>query len=200
MRAVVFCLVLAVCIQSAFCSEAQLVVSKRVLTDEIILGEDIPVNIRIFNVGQGTAYDVTLRDEAWDPKLFSYEVGLPAASWERIAPGANISHTFVVKAKDVGVARDQSAIISYRAQVGGALAYVRSSSYNYLGVQRHSERESRSSSHFTEWVIFSAGALALLFIPYWRWSNLKRNYPNGVPKGSALDHEINKRRGGKKHE
>ncbi len=43
------------------------------------------------------AYDVELKEPGFKEELFTEVIGSQKASWKSIAPGANVSHTLVLK-------------------------------------------------------------------------------------------------------
>ncbi|CAI5989765.1 unnamed protein product [Closterium sp. NIES-65] len=75
--------------------------------------EDISVNIKIYNAGGSIAYDVSLDDENWPSDLFEV-VGNTTQSWDSLAMGTTVSHTYVVKPKEKGTFITPPATVKFR--------------------------------------------------------------------------------------
>ncbi|CAI5503278.1 unnamed protein product [Closterium sp. Naga37s-1] len=75
--------------------------------------EDISVNIKIYNAGGSIAYDVSLDDENWPSDLFEV-VGNTTQSWDSLAMGTTVSHTYVVKPKEKGTFVTPPATVKFR--------------------------------------------------------------------------------------
>ncbi|CAI5470118.1 unnamed protein product [Closterium sp. Yama58-4] len=75
--------------------------------------EDISVNIKIYNAGGSIAYDVSLDDENWPSDLFEV-VGNTTHSWDSLAMGTAVSHTYVVKPKEKGTFVTPPATVKFR--------------------------------------------------------------------------------------
>ncbi|GJP42932.1 hypothetical protein CLOM_g2455 [Closterium sp. NIES-68] len=75
--------------------------------------EDITVNIKIYNAGGSIAYDVSLDDENWPSDLFEV-VGNATHSWDSLAMGTSVSHSYVVKPKEKGTFVTPPATVKFR--------------------------------------------------------------------------------------
>eukprot|EP01087_Luapelamoeba_hula_P014586 TRINITY_DN42_c0_g1_i1.p1 TRINITY_DN42_c0_g1~~TRINITY_DN42_c0_g1_i1.p1 ORF type:complete len:214 (+),score=20.16 TRINITY_DN42_c0_g1_i1:17-658(+) len=182
MRAIVY--VAFVLIFAALVSAQSLIVRKDLQNVEVTTGRDLVVTIELFNTGKVPVYDVNLNDERWDDK-FENKVGLTSASWERINPDTNVSHTYVLKPKAVEantVVYTYPALVSFReGSAKGDRTIVYSTSVGPIHVWSRTVGDSkRSQPHFQEWALFSLFAATALVLPLAAWNYLRTHYTNGI--------------------
>jgi len=157
-----------------------LLVRKSLVNGEFIANKNTFVQIDIFNVGASTAYDVNLDDE-WDEKF--RVAGLSDAHWDRIAPGANVSHIYVVTAPRDGYYKTQTAKVTYRSSPNGApYTGISTSIGETVEVVARAQSSKNAASHLQEWGIFAALVLASSALPYAMWSYVQKNFENGIRK------------------
>eukprot|EP00285_Hemiselmis_virescens_P013625 CAMPEP_0173392506 /NCGR_PEP_ID=MMETSP1356-20130122/19888_1 /TAXON_ID=77927 ORGANISM="Hemiselmis virescens, Strain PCC157" /NCGR_SAMPLE_ID=MMETSP1356 /ASSEMBLY_ACC=CAM_ASM_000847 /LENGTH=184 /DNA_ID=CAMNT_0014350317 /DNA_START=18 /DNA_END=572 /DNA_ORIENTATION=+ len=144
---------------------AQLLVQKAMLTNKHFAGSDVPVRYRIFNVGNGAAYNVQLEDE-WSPEEFETVSGLSAGNWAKIPAGGNISHIVVVKAHTYGYKTTSSARVTYKQAPGSDETHVvHSNDLGLLPVLSLKDDDKMSNPHLAEWGLFLLAAVALVVLP-----------------------------------
>ncbi len=73
---------------------------KKVDKEEIAPGDTISVIIRITNVGNATAYNITLIDQKV-PEWVGEVIGDTTAHWEELKPNRTIIYEYKIKIKDV---------------------------------------------------------------------------------------------------
>eukprot|EP01116_Phalansterium_solitarium_P020008 TRINITY_DN5777_c0_g1_i2.p1 TRINITY_DN5777_c0_g1~~TRINITY_DN5777_c0_g1_i2.p1 ORF type:complete len:135 (-),score=24.85 TRINITY_DN5777_c0_g1_i2:75-479(-) len=97
---------------------ASLLVYKSLLSEEPVEGQELSVVVRIFNVGDSAAYDVSLNDDTWSAN-FEKGVGLELAKWDKLTVGANVSHVYSVRPIEAGVFETAPATVLYRNTPNG---------------------------------------------------------------------------------
>lgn len=93
--------------------EAQLLVRKVVAEDVLVEFSNITVTYGIFNTGGSAAFSVDLTDASWGD-MYEVVEGETSQSWNRIAAGASVNHTIIVKPKYAGPLINQPAKVTYR--------------------------------------------------------------------------------------
>jgi len=164
--------VLCLCLTSA-----QVIVKKSVLNTEVTPVRDLVVSIAIFNVGKGAVFDVQLSDDTWDAK-FDHKVGLTSAKWERIAAGANVTHSFVLTPKpghlETNTMIDTSpATVHYSDSPKASPQVCYSTNPGHLRVLSRNAAERRSAPHLKEWGVFAIFSLASILVPFTYWGYAK---------------------------
>eukprot|EP01089_Gocevia_fonbrunei_P006740 TRINITY_DN1765_c0_g1_i1.p1 TRINITY_DN1765_c0_g1~~TRINITY_DN1765_c0_g1_i1.p1 ORF type:complete len:192 (+),score=40.33 TRINITY_DN1765_c0_g1_i1:193-768(+) len=176
---VILGLVLLICL-----CEGQIVVRKSVLNSELIYSQDVSVNVQIYNTGKGAIYSITLDDDEYPESDWDIVAGLTSAKWERLAAGANISHTYVVRPKlDKNSERPpffQSAIVSYRETPRGTELVSRSTPVYNARIMGKSDSERRTAPHLKEWGIFVILSLIVVGAPFGIWGFYVTAYDQGV--------------------
>ena len=104
----------------AACSNAQdesarLLVSKNVLNQYLVEGQDLTVMYSVFNVGGSAAVDVQMVDHSFPAEVFEKVQGSLEVSWSRIAAGTNVSHSVIMRPLHAGIFNFTSAEVSYKA-------------------------------------------------------------------------------------
>ncbi|KAL2529247.1 translocon-associated protein beta (TRelated to AP2B) family protein [Forsythia ovata] len=83
--------------------------------------ERVSVSIDVYNQGFATAYDVTLNDGGWTQDIFDIVSGNTSTSWERLDPGALLSHSFELEAKTKTMFYGSPAVITFRVPTKASL-------------------------------------------------------------------------------
>lgn len=96
----------------------------------LVEGLDINVRYSLYNVGSSAALKVQVRDAGFGPGDFSVVAGQSEFELERLAPGANVSHTLVVRPLKYGYYNFTAAEVSYlpsesASEVGGSMSLLR---------------------------------------------------------------------------
>ena len=94
--------------------EARLLSLKRVLNRYLVENRDISIEYELFNVGDAPATNVKLIDRTFPPSDFDVVSGSLDAKFDKILPGANVSHSLVVKPNEYGLFNFTSAQVTYR--------------------------------------------------------------------------------------
>jgi len=160
-------------------SEPYLIVVKEILTEEPAASRDLIINVKIFNVGTSSAYDLRLEG---NKEGFESVTGLTQAKWDRLAAGANISHTYVVKPSKAGPADSSSVEVYYRDAPKGAeeIVYSTNIPQYYFSTSREAAR--RSELRLKEWGIFILLAAFSLAPAFFNWFSIQRSYEGGIKK------------------
>ena len=188
MKQILILLVLVVLFQ--FSCGTRLLVHKTFLNNEYIVGRDTVVNIEIFNVGNEAAYDVTFHDRNYDNEYFESVIGFPSASWQKLAPGSSISHSFVVRPVKDGVIAGGAVDVTYKSDVLGTPELVRHVDAYHYRIVKFSDILLKESPHLLEWGIFAVLAAIPISLPFFSWAIYQLSYSNGIRKGSKLDEAI----------
>lgn len=126
------------------------------------------------------AYDIELSDNSWLRENFTAVAGSLQARWEKLAPGANLTHNFVIAAPRPAIYVPSPAIVTYQSTIRGgarpATAYSSIPHYGYLRVYRPNEVPHRSLPHYTEWIVFVALVAAGLALPAMLYTSSRATY------------------------
>eukprot|EP01121_Diplochlamys_sp_Union-15-3_P010286 TRINITY_DN287_c0_g3_i1.p1 TRINITY_DN287_c0_g3~~TRINITY_DN287_c0_g3_i1.p1 ORF type:complete len:204 (-),score=45.97 TRINITY_DN287_c0_g3_i1:67-627(-) len=158
-----------------------LIVGKTLLTRSLLAQTNLTVVLSVFNVGTSTAYNIEVDDTKWSDK-WELQVGLQKIIWDKLAPGENFTHSYVIVPLEPGIYDIGSATVTYRDSSDAEPRVVHSTSYNKLKVWHVTESDRRSKAHLKEWftfLLFSAGAL---LVPGGIWFYLTTNFEHGLPK------------------
>jgi len=180
---------LLACIHGAS-DRAHLLASKKVQNSYLVEGQDILVEYSLYNVGTAPALNVQLTDASFGPESFSIVAGRVQVKFERIAPGANVSHSIVVHAKQFGYFNFTAAEVSYLPSEESQDVQMGFTSAPGEGAIIPLKEYSRShSSHLIDWAVYSAFLVPVLLVPFLMWSNINNKYHlNTISKSlSKLD-------------
>jgi len=162
-------------------ANADILAYKYHVTGYAVVDEDLVVTIKIFNVGESTAFDVTVTDE-WPEDYFGKASGIHSALFEKILPGGNVSHSFIVKPKMSGYFESNPAKVEYRYSPRGSVETTYSNQIGTFDVDATNELARRTNPHWKEWGIFAVlGFCAILPAYYW-WSSIVSEYENGIKR------------------
>ena len=77
---------------------ARILAVKNIVNMYLVENKELTVEYSLFNVGDSAAMDVSLTDGSFPTEDFELLFGqLEGVKWERIAPGANVTHAAVLK-------------------------------------------------------------------------------------------------------
>jgi len=170
-----FFLLALIGIATVHCNEQLLpniIVHKTLITTNPVATQDLVVNVKIFNVGEGTAYDINLVDDSFRKDSFSHVQGLASARWEKLAPGANISHTFVVRPLNPGTFTSKPASLSYRQSPKGIEQTAKSTTVGDIPIESVSQNAKRTAPHLKEWSIFGVLCTIVTVPAFFYWYQL----------------------------
>jgi translocon-associated protein subunit beta len=130
----------------------------------------------LFNVGQSAALEVTLTDDTLTEE-FSDLHGLTSIFWERIAPGANVSHSVIASPKHAGFINTSHAIVSYRPSedLPNKLTLF-TTSPGRLTVQATAVYKRTYETHWSSWLAFALLSLPVTFLPIAIWRRSAHKY------------------------
>jgi len=166
---------------TALSDRANLIVQKSLFGETAVVDEELPVIVRVFNVGESTAYDITFEDPTWTD-AFELAAGLRSAHWDKLAAGANVSHVFVVRPKRVGIFQTLAAKLLYRNSPNGPTQTGFSSTLGKVSVESHSEHAKRNAAHYKEWSVFALLAGLSIAPAAWVWYSLASTAPKASKK------------------
>ncbi len=154
------------------------------------------IKYSLYNVGDAAAVDITMTDNGFGVDDFDVAGGQSTIRLDRLAPGANNSHTLVVRPKKFGYFNFTSAEIRYRAsEEDGAdikLGFSSTPGQGMIIPLRDYERQfsahtvSRFGSNIfdkysfsnlqLDWIAFAVMTLPSLGIPFILWFSSKSKY------------------------
>mmetsp|Transcript_9677 Transcript_9677/g.13335 ORF Transcript_9677/g.13335 Transcript_9677/m.13335 type:complete len:189 (+) Transcript_9677:64-630(+) len=153
-------------------SKAILLSHKSFLSSSLAANRDLAVNIKIFNVGDSTAYDVSVEDsENWPNTTFQHVGGLLDAKWDQVAPGSNVSQTFFIRSASGGVFENGPARLSYRDGPKAPLEVGYTTSLGRFYIDPNNAGERKSSAHLKEWMIYILLSLIPIAPSYLLWQS-----------------------------
>jgi len=162
-------------------ANADILAYKYHVTNYAVVDEDLVVSIKIFNVGETTAFDVSVTDE-WPEDSFGRVSGIHSALFERIPPGGNVSHSFIVKPKMSGYFESNPAKVEYRNSPRGLVEVSYSNNIGTFDVDATNELARRTNPHWKEWGIFALLGFVAILPAYYRWSSIVSEYDNGIKR------------------
>jgi len=148
----------------------------------LIAEKNVTVHLSVYNMGTRTAYDIELDDTKW-PEVWEKQVGLQKIQWDKLAPGANFTHSYITLPREAGVYDVTAATVSYRdAPKGGNFFQGRSTSFPRLKVWHITETDRRTKPHLKEWMTFLAFSAGSVFLPGVLFLYIYLNFENGIAK------------------
>ncbi|ESO94578.1 hypothetical protein LOTGIDRAFT_118304 [Lottia gigantea] len=157
--------------------EARLLISKNVLNNFLVEGKDLTVEYKIFNVGGGPALDVHLKDSSFPAADFDVVRGNLDVTWERIGPGANVTHAVILQPTKYGYFNFTSAEVSYHSKEDKKeQRFGYTSAPGEGGIVNRKEFDRRFSPHVLDWLVFAVMTLPSLGIPCLLWYSSSRRF------------------------
>merc|ERR1711963_184940 len=184
------CLFLALAFLASFAlaqaAGLRILVSRSILNHELLVNKDAVVNVEIYNVGEEAAYDIEYK-ELGSFDEFETVIGAHSASWPKLAPGAKISHNFVVRPAEEGQIVVGNAHVEYRSASNEA--HSDRMEYN---VEAFSEYQRATAPHLKEWIIFGILSVLPSALALSSWILYQASYSGGLKKGSDISKAVEK--------
>lgn len=177
MRATLGYLLLALC-ALAMAEEPRLLVTKTVMNEVMVEGQEMTVSYAIHNVGEAAAANVLVNDDEGFPgEQFEHLVGLKSITLDHLAAGESAHHNVIYKPLFGGAYNFTGAQVTYTNADDEDSSYVGVSSkprQNY--VLSFAEYNKDYAQHLTEWAIFGVASLVLVFVPYFMYKQSASQY------------------------
>ncbi|XP_077989100.1 translocon-associated protein subunit beta-like [Glandiceps talaboti] len=161
---------------------ARLLASKNILNQWLVEGKDLTVAYNIYNVGSSAALNVELKDDTFPTADFQTVSGKFVVSWDRIAPGSNMSHTLIVRPLTAGFFNFTSATITYTPQEGLQPQVGYTSAPGEGGIMALRDFDRKFSPHYMDWGAFAIMTLPSIGIPFMLWYRSKSRYEHVLDK------------------
>jgi len=156
---------------------ANLLVSKVVLNKYLVQGKDLTIEYNIYNVGDGAAYQVMLRDATFPPSDFQPISGMAEVKWDKIPAGENVTHAMVVMPMRPGYFNFTSADVTYKTSENAQESQVGySSAPGEGGIVSLVDYERVFSPHVADWAVFALMTVPTLAFPYFLWFQSHSKY------------------------
>lgn len=163
-------------------TEARLLASKNILNQYLVEGKDLTIEYKIFNVGSKVATEVKLNDASFPEDSFKGVSGSLKVSWDRIAPGTNVSHAVILRPLKSGYFNFTAAEISYQGDEETERTIGYTSFPGEGGIVPEREFNRRFSPHTLDWLVFAFMTLPSLGIPFLLWYSSSSKYDVPKPK------------------
>lgn len=168
-------------------TNAKLLVDKEILNKYIVEGRDIVVNYHLINIGGSVARDIKIIDDTFPSDRFEIVNGFTSFTIPQVAPGANVTHTVVVKPKSNswGPHRFAPARVEYKLNDAGQLQLATTSELGegYVVAARTFDR--KFSSQFLDWFIFVILCVPSVLGPYYLWYQSDSKFSNLAAKQAS---------------
>ncbi|XP_003738857.1 translocon-associated protein subunit beta [Galendromus occidentalis] len=165
--------------------EARLLSLKKVLNRYLVENRDVSVDYELFNVGDAPALNVKLTDRTFPPSDFDVVSGSLDAKFEKILPGANVSHSLVVRPNKYGLFNFTSAEVTYRISEDSTEERISfTTEPGQGGIMPEVEYERRFSPHYLDWAVFALVSMPSILLPYFLYHSSKSRY-EGLVKSKA---------------
>ncbi|CAF3432254.1 unnamed protein product [Rotaria socialis] len=158
--------------------ESFLFVTKQTLNRFIVQNKELTIKYDLYNSGPTTVFNVNLNDvRSFPADKFELFVGVLNPKWERILPGANVTHVVILKPKESGFNNSSHAIITYqKSEKNAVIQKTYSSEFGNVYIMTNREYDRRFSSHIIDWILFTAMASPCIAFPFFLWFKSKHKY------------------------
>ena len=156
--------------------DAKLVLIKTVLNDIITEGQDLAVEYKLFNIGDGTASDVILADTTFPDTAFEVVKGLSSVKWDFIHSASNVSHLLVMRPIKSGPFNFTSSVVQYVASEGSDSTFGYSNEIGELDIITLKDFNRIYASHLFDWCFFALWCIPSLLFPYGLFYSSKRKF------------------------
>lgn len=163
--------------QSTDDQPARLLVSKQILNKLLVQDSDILVKYTVYNVGSVVATNVILQDSGFPDEAFVTVKGNLNVRFNRISPGANVTHAVVVKPLTYGRFNFTAAVVQYKSSEGAEQPQFAISSEPGEGyIISYAEYDKKFSPHLLDWFAFAIMSLPAIVAPFMLWWVSKSKY------------------------
>lgn len=129
----------------------------------VVAGQETEILYGVYNVGEGTAFGVTVADSSLDE---SFElVGDLDGTIGEIEGGANKTVTLIAKPKEAGELTVGPAKVSYKLAADGELQSGVSTEPQKYFAETERAHKKRTSIHYLEWTVFLIAAAVPVIVP-----------------------------------
>lgn len=149
----------------------------------LVENRDVSIDYELYNVGDAAAVNVKLVDRTFPPSDFDVVSGSLEATFPKIPPGTNVTHSVVVRPNKYGIFNFTAAEVTY--ELGEGNPEVRSSlttEPGQGGIMAEVEFERRFSPHYLDWLVFLMLSLPSLLVPFLLYNSSKMKYENLAKK------------------
>jgi len=163
-------------------SEAILILQKTVHTEYNVVAPDVnyTIELEVFNVGDGVAYEVKVRDD-WPATYFNILEGETTHSWNEIAAGAHESYNITMAAKQEGEVSGFRATVEYQPTLEGPIQIGYSTAMRNLTIIPAHHYAKATAKHYQEWSVFAILSVGVVFGPLAYYYLLQTTHTDGIP-------------------
>jgi translocon-associated protein subunit beta len=162
-------------------NSARILASKFSLSQYAVEDLDYVIEYNLYNVGDKTALKVTLDDRnSFPTQSFEIVKGMLNVRWERIPPGANVTHSVVVRPRSYGAFNYTAAMVTYYPSEDAKevrVGYTTAPGEGYI--YRLKDYDRRFSAKTGVWFVFLLLALPVTVLPLFLWLQVKTKYESG---------------------
>jgi len=163
-------------------SSARLIGKKHLVNTEAVVNRKLFVQYQIFNVGNSTAYNVSLVDTSFADDQFEVISGFLEANFDRLAAGSNLTHVVVLRPKTAFNYQSERAIVEYQSSPNGEKEWIYTTDLGTTDILSRSESERRVSPHLAEWAVFLVLCILTVLPAGLVFGYYQLNYDKGIPK------------------
>jgi hypothetical protein len=169
LRSLLAVLLLSLALSPAFASErkeAFLIVDKAFDERSVVVGHPLNVEIRIYNAGEGSAYQVMLLESSFAPENYTFLSGNPDKTFSELGPKENVTIAFTVEPLFPGPLEDKPSLISYNpSSYSDVPQRAFSTSKRHIYVLTEDQYHMYVAQHTTEWSVVGGLASFLVLVP-----------------------------------
>lgn len=171
---------------------ARILISKLIQNKYLVEGLDVVVRYALYNVGSAAALHVRVQDAGFGPLDFTPVAGLANFQLDRLAPGANATHSAVFRPLKFGYFNFTAATVSYMASETATEPTIGlTSEPGEGGIVAFRDYDKKFSPHLLDWIVFAVMTLPSLGIPFMLWYSSKSKYETVIREKRA---DANKKR------
>lgn len=171
-KSIFFIVILALLALSINAQRGQLIVQKQLDSEYpglYAVNEPLTVSIKVFNVGSGSAYSVSIHDD-W-PSAFDVITGSTSGEWPELLASESITHNFTLVPRSEGQLASFSARVAYQPILDGPTQYASSTQTRNITIYPAEAYQRYTNTNTKEWTIIAAGLLSSIIIPLLVWAN-----------------------------
>jgi len=168
---------------------ANLLVQKHVTADPFPFygeGKNLTVQVNIFNVADGVAYEVSVSDP-W-PSSFNILTGKTNAKFPEIPAGGKAELNLTLSPNFHGDFASFQAVVHYKPNENSdsnMIGY--SNPVRNMTILTGELFEKLTAKHYREWALFSGLSLMTVLLPLFVWLKVQIDFPNGLPVTKKRD-------------